>query len=170
VANGHVYPEMADPAVGGTWAQPPRLLERRDGRFVPATCGDAWCDTPRHGRAAAFGDLDGDGDVDVLMTTLNGPVLALRNEARGPWLSVLLRGAPANGHAYGATVELTSETGVQRRWLTGGGSYQSVDAPVAYFGGGGEADPVRVRVAWPHGGATRIAGAPAGRTLVVQSR
>ncbi len=107
IAGGHVYPEMEAPQVGAEWAQRPLVFERRGKRFEPAACNADWCRERYHGRATAFGDLDGDRDVDVLMTTLNGPVLALRNEAPPAGaVAVRLRGAPGNPHATGSLVEL----------------------------------------------------------------
>ncbi len=136
IANGHVYPEMDDPQVGSSWAQRPLLFERRGRRFVAVPCDQPWCQASYHGRATAFGDIDGDRDVDILMTTLNGPVVVLRNDtpASGRALTVRLDSPPPNRHGYGSVVEVETAAGVQRRWITGGGSYQSVDAPEAYFG------------------------------------
>jgi hypothetical protein len=167
VANGHVYPEMEDPEVGASWAQRPLLFERRGARFE-AVCDEAWCEERTHGRATAFGDLDGDLDVDVLMTTLNGPVVVLRNETPpGPALAVRLAGPSPNRHGYGSVVELEGGGDVQRRWITGGGSFQSVDAPEAYFGLGAPAGRLRVRVRRPDGSAIELTDLPAGKLLVV---
>ena len=169
VAGGHVYPEMDDPQVGAAWAQRPLVLERRRGRFEPAGCAAPWCEERYHGRATAFGDLDGDRDVDVLMTTLNGPVLALFNDSGpAPSLAVRLRGEAGNLHATGSLVELETPAGAQRRWITGGGSYQSVDATDAYFGLGSEpAVELTVRVRWPDGTVRKLDGAPRDRLLVM---
>jgi hypothetical protein len=170
IANGHVYPEMADPEVGGRWAQRPLLMARRGGRFEVVPCSQRWCAEARHGRATAFGDVDRDGDVDALMTTLNGSVLALRNEVRsGRSLVVSLMAAGPNRHAFGSLVELTTARGTQRRWITGGGSYQSVDAAEAYFGLGQAAsgETSTVRVSWSDGGLTELRGVAADRRLVV---
>ena len=166
VANGHVYPEMEE--AGASWAQPPLLFARRGERFEPA-CSQAWCERRRHGRATAFGDLDGDLDPDVLMTTLNGPVEVLRNVAPpGRALVVRLAAPPPNLHAYGSRVEVETATGVQRRWITGGGSYQSVDQPDAFFGLADAAGgAVTLRIRWPGGAASEMRGVPVDRLVVV---
>ncbi len=178
IANGHVYPEMDDPQVGGSWAQRPLLFERRGARFEVAACSEGWCERRYHGRATAFGDLDGDRDVDVLMTTLNGPVEVLRNDVpAGRSLVVRVEGSLPNRRAIGSLVEIEAPAGTQRRWLTGGGSYQSVDAPEAYFGfgmwgfGAVGAEPTRVslRVRWPDGTARAFKGLPLDTLVVVGS-
>jgi len=170
IANGHVYPKMADPEVGGRWAQRPLLMARRGARFEAVPCAAGWCAEALHGRATAFGDIDRDGDVDALMTTLNGSVLALRNEAgSGRSLVVRLVAAGPNRHAFGSLVELATAGGIQRRWITGGGSYQSVDAAEAYFGLGLPVpeETLTVRVSWAGGGLTELRGVPTDRRLVV---
>jgi enediyne biosynthesis protein E4 len=171
IANGHVFPEMEDPRVGGTWAQRPLLFQRRGARFEPVPCRDEWCQRRYHGRSVAFGDLDGDLDVDLLMTTLNGPVLALRNEAQGHALVVRLEQPSPNWRAYGSRVEMESDKGKQRRWVTGSGSYQSVDSPHAYFGLGHDREAIgelAVRVVWPDSTVRVLEGVPPDRLLVVR--
>ncbi|MEZ5331886.1 MAG: FG-GAP-like repeat-containing protein [Thermoanaerobaculia bacterium] len=175
VANGHVYPEMDDPSVGAEWAQRARLFERRGDRFRPAECTTDWCAERLHGRATAFGDLDGDLDPDVLMTTLNGPVRLLRNEitatdASSRALAVRLVGPAPDLHALGSVVELGTAGGTQRRWITGGGSFQSVDTTDALFGLPSEAgsDPtLALRIRRPGGCSRELRGIPPGRLLVV---
>jgi hypothetical protein len=161
VSNGHVYPEMESPAMGAAWAQELLLYERRGPRFERVAAAGRADDLLRrriHGRALAFGDFDGDQDVDVVLTTLNGSPLLLRNEAPpGAGLAIELEAPAPNRHAYGAVVELETPSGVSRRWITGGGSYQSVDAPVAYFGlaGAPVSTALSVRVRWPDGATSR---------------
>ncbi len=170
IANGHVYPEMDGPQIGSSWAQRPLLFERRGARFEAASCAGGWCDERFHGRATAFGDLDGDRDVDVLMTTLNGPVLALRNDVpAGRSLVVRLAGPPGDLAAIGSLVEVETPAGTQRRWLTGGGSFQSVDAPDAYFGlgEGAKSGRVTLRVRWPDGTVRRFEGVAVDQVVVV---
>ncbi|MDH3404905.1 MAG: ASPIC/UnbV domain-containing protein, partial [Acidobacteriota bacterium] len=82
--------------------------------------------------------------------------------------TVRLRGDAGNLHATGSLVELETPAGAQRRWITGGGSYQSVDATDAYFGLGSEpAVELTVRVRWPDGTVRKLDGAPRDRLLVM---
>ncbi len=171
IANGHVYPEMDDPQVGSSWAQRPLLFERRGRQFAPMSCSQSWCEKRYHGRATAFGDVDGDRDVDVLMSTLNGSLLVLLGEAptQRHSLVVRLERPSPNRHAYGSRVEIETATGIQRRWITGGGSYQSVDAPHAYFGLGDSPETSRVtlRVWWPDGAKSEFEDVPIDQLIVV---
>lgn len=167
IANGHVYPEMNLPEVGDSWPQPPLLFERTGSRFR-AACPGAWCSQPIHGRATAFGDLDGDLDVDVVITTLNGPPLLLRNDTTGrSSLVVRLSGQPPNHHGYGSEIEVAGASGVQRRWITGGGSFQSADAPEAVFGLGSSTEPVSIRVRWQDGTEQRLENITPNRLVVI---
>ena len=78
-------------------------------------------------------------------------------------------GQMSNRHGYGTMIELTTRTGTQRRWILGGGSYQSVDAPIAYFGLGSvpksELGELGLRVTWPNGKVTKITDVPVNRRI-----
>ena len=170
-ANGHVYPEAASHSMDTDYEQPPLLFERSGKRFQRVVEAGAVFDTPHSGRATAFGDVDDDGDVDIVMSTLNGKVRLLRNDA--PWADVVvveLRDPRGSRFAHGSVVELIAGQRVQRRWITGG-SYQSVDAPMAYFAtAGGVADKLELRVIWPDGTSVTHTGVPLNRRVVVAQR
>jgi hypothetical protein len=104
-------------------------------------------------RGAAFGDIDNDGRVDVVVTNNNGPVRLLLNQAGsgGHWLTVRLVDRTAN--VSGALVGLTQHNGatVWRRAHTDG-SYLSSSDPRVHFGLGSDASgPARIEVRWPSG-------------------
>ncbi len=112
VANGHVYPEMESPALAASWAQELLLYERRGRRFERAPDAGEPFRRRFHGGSVAFGDFDGDHDVDAVVTTLNGRPLMLRNDGTpGAGLAVELVAPPPNLHAYGAVVDLESAAG-----------------------------------------------------------
>jgi hypothetical protein len=135
-----------------------KLLLRNAGnnRFEDVTvrAGAAFA-TSDVGRGAAFGDVDNDGDVDVLIGNNNGPVRLLINEATGGthWIGLRLVGRDdAPRDMLGARVEIVRKSGGSLwRRARADGSYASANDPRVLAGLGGSADPVSVRVIWPSG-------------------
>ena len=83
-------------------------------------------------RSAAFGDVNNDGGMDILVTNNNGPARLLLNTVpnRGHWLLVHLEGTKTNRSAYGSVVELVRKDGSSvRRWVRGDGSYLAASDP-----------------------------------------
>ncbi len=114
-------------------------------------------------RGAAFGDIDNDGDVDIVVTNANGPVRLLLNQAgsRNHWLEVRLEGVKVNRDAYGARIALTRRGRplIWRRAATDG-SYLSAHDPRVHFGLGTDAElrsfpPESILVVWPDGSKER---------------
>ncbi len=176
VASGHVYPGAKKHKLDAGYEQPPLLFERRGRRFkLNGEAGGMFKDK-YSARATAFGDIDGDGDVDVVMTTLNGPVRIFHNDSPQRGVVVVELGGPrGNPRGLGSMVELivdgaASAAGVtrQRRWIHGG-SYQSCDASRAYFGLGSlpPNSNLTLRVTWPDGKITEHAGVSPNQRVVV---
>jgi len=119
-------------------------------------------------RGAAFGDIDNDGDVDIVVSNNNGPVRLLLNggAARHHWLEVQLEGTRSNRMALGARVgvKLTSGVTLWRRAHTDS-SYLSASDPRAHFGLGGESRIESVIVVWPCGSREEFRGLTAGRAV-----
>ena len=115
-------------------------------------------------RGAAFGDIDNDGDIDILFSNSNGPLRLLRNEigSRKSWLSLRLVGNGSSRDAIGAEVRLIRPQGLDLvRRVHSDGSYCSANDLRTHFGLGDDRGPQTVVVAWPSGLTERFSGLPA---------
>lgn len=155
VANGHTESdaERVDPTT--TYKQRAFLCRNRgDGTFEETTSRDAPAlATPRAGRGAAFGDLDNDGDPDVILVNQNDRAIVLENTgATGHhWIGVRTRGTKSNRDGVGARVEVHAGKLRRVREVQAGGSYLSGNDPRILFGLGERASVDSVVIAWPSG-------------------
>jgi hypothetical protein len=125
------------------------------GRFRDVTAGaGADMQRARAHRGCAFGDLDGDGRVDVVVSAIGEPAEVLYNvtEGAGHWLVLRLEGTKSNRDALGATVKLTGESGhVQYNHATTAVGYASSSDKRVYFGLGADRTAREIDVRWPSG-------------------
>ena len=155
VANGHIDDTVRNIRGNVGYAQPPHLfLNLGNGKFqdVASTYGGDFA-APRVGRGLAFGDFDRDGDVDILLTTNNGPAYLFRNDVQSgnKSLRLYLTGTKSNRDALGAVVRIFLGGISQMRVVRGGSSYLSQSERALTFGVG-KADQVdRITVLWPSG-------------------
>jgi hypothetical protein len=129
-----------------------------------------FCGLPNVGRGLAWGDVDGDGAIDLLVTGVAGPARLYRNVApkRGHWLMVQALDPALHRDAYGA--EVTVEAG-GRRWLgliNPGSSYLCSNDPRAHFGLGTAARVDALRVVWPDGTEEVFSECAADRAVVLR--
>ena len=175
--NGRVF--SGPPAPAGTvppfwlrYAQPNSLAENDGtGRFrsVAATNG-AFCGRPNVARPLCAGDIDNDGDVDLVAGTTAGRVLLLENVAprHGHWLTVRAIDPALQRDAIGAVVTVTAGGKTWQRHLQPGSSYLSSHDPRAHFGIGETETIDALEVLWPDGTRERFPGGNADRALVVR--
>jgi hypothetical protein len=123
------------------------------------------------GRGAAFGDIDNDGDTDVVVASNNGPVRLLINEAgnRKHWVGLRLLTSARKRDAIGAHVEIIREgsPALVRRAATDG-SYASANDPRVLAGLGDNSTPPSVRVTWPDGHVERWPAVPIDRYTTLE--
>jgi hypothetical protein len=152
--NGHIDDTVRSVRNVG-YAQPPQLfLNRGKGSFreVGSDAGGGFS-APKVGRGLALGDFDRDGDLDVLMTTNNGPAYLLRNDQTSGNRSIRFRlaGAKSNHDAIGARVKIFAGGVMQTRMVRSGSSYLSQSELPLTFGLGKQDKIDRVVVDWPSG-------------------
>jgi len=155
VANGHIDETVRNIRGNVGYAQPPHLfLNQGNGTFrdAAADAGREFAQ-PRVGRGLACGDFDRDGDVDILVTTNNGPAVLFRNDqgAGNRFVRFHLRGTTSNRDAIGATVRIFHGGTSQSRLVKGGSSYLSQSELPVTFGVGTRDRIDRVVVSWPNG-------------------
>ena len=155
VANGHIDETVRNIRGNVGYAQPPHLfLNEGGGKFkdLAAEAGNSFA-RPKVGRGLAFADFDRDGDLDLLLTTNNGPAYLYRNDALKKRSSIRLhlRGTMSNRDAIGAKVRIFYNGRSQIRLIRSGSSYLSQSELAVTFGLGGEQKIERMAVEWPSG-------------------
>jgi hypothetical protein len=138
------------------------------GRFRSiAATNDAFCGGPNVARPLCSGDLDNDGDVDLVAGTTAGRVLLLENVAPrlGHWLSVRAVDPALRRDATGAVVTVTAGSRSWQRHLQPGSSYLSSHDPRAHFGVGEAATIDTIDILWPDGTHELFPGGPVDRAI-----
>jgi len=120
---------------------------------------------PKVGRGLALGDFDRDGDLDVLITTNNGPAYLFRNDQTAGNRSLRFRlvGTRSNRDAIGATVRIFHGSSSQSRYVKSGSSYLSQSELPVTFGVGRRDRVDRVVIAWPSGRTDEFKNVASGR-------
>lgn len=178
IANGHVYPEIDTDGAGDERYQQRNQLfhNQRDGTYRETTdqAGPAFA-LKHAGRGAAFGDVDNDGRVDVLVSNNDGLPVLVQSEngaSVGHFVSFRLVGTRSNRDAIGARVWVTAAgPGApprQMRDIKSGGSYLSSSDLRAHFGLGPATQISHVEVRWPSGVKQSWKALPADRFYVLR--
>ena len=163
VANGHVYPQV-DTISGGTPYRQPMLLfrNRRDGTFDDVSQALASM-PPQSRRGAAFGDINNDGNVDIVVLNVGEPPTLLLNRSDNANHRVLfkLEGVKSNKAAIGARVTVKAGTLTEFSEVRGGSSYLSQNDLRLHFGLGKEDKMSEVSIRWPNGETEVLRDVPA---------
>jgi hypothetical protein len=168
--NGHIDDTVRNVRHVG-YAQPPQLFlndGKGDFREVGSEAGGGFSQ-PKVGRGLALGDFDRDGDLDVLITTNNGPAYLFRNDQASGNKSIRFRlvGTKSNRDAIGARVTVFSGGVRQTRMVRSGSSYLSQSELPVTFGLGKQDKLERVVIEWPSGRTEEFKGLAAGRVYLV---
>jgi len=171
VANGHPFEPVATVWPGIKYAEPALLFENTGQAFRLAAADRAPAlARPMAGRGLAVGDIDNDGDLDVLLFGVGEPPRLLRNDGgnRNHWLGVHLEGTRSNRDGVGAVVRVTAGGRERVRVRAGGTSYASASDPRLLFGLGATPEVDRIEVRWPSGLVSVMAGVSADRYLTIR--
>jgi len=166
VANGHAYPQR------DRYRQR-KLLHRnnRDGTFseVAAQSGSALMEE-RASRGTAFGDIDNDGDVDIVVNDLDSAPQLLRNDGgnKNNWIIVKTIGTKSNRNGIGAKVKVVSGDLTQLDEVRSGGSYISQNDLKLHFGLEKRTSVDLIQVRWPSGAVDTLTNVTANKVVTVK--
>jgi len=166
VANGHIEETVRNIHGNVGYAQPPQLFLNQGRKFqdVAANVNGGFAQ-PKVGRGLAYGDFDRDGDLDILLTTNNGPAYLYRNDQLAGNRSIRFRltGTKSNRDAIGAVVRIFYDGQSQSRMVKTGSSYLSQSELPLTFGLGKRDKIERAQIEWPSGGKEEFKNLATGR-------
>lgn len=167
LANGNVIEQISALHEGVTFEERAQLfLNRGDGTFEEADPESGPLTEEMLARGLAFGDVDGDGDQDVLVTENDGPAHLWRNDRPSQgFLRVHLRGRESNRDAVGAGVYAVVDDLTMVRRIRSGSSYLSQSEKTVTFGLGGHESVDTLEVRWPSGRVERFEDVGADREV-----
>jgi hypothetical protein len=172
-ANGHVADDISTVQPRVKYAQAPHLFHNLGNRRFDAVTASAGAALQEAvvARGAAYGDYDGDGDPDLLITTNNGPARLLRNDGgeRNHRLRIKFTGSKSNREAIGTFARVTTAAGASSwQMVKTGSSYLSQSELPLTFGLAAADRVAKIEVRWPDGRAESLPGTDANLALVVE--
>ena len=175
IANGHLAPQMMGVRASLGYRQASQLyLNDGSAHFelcrecLPASAasGSGEAGSRHSSRGAACGDLDGDGDPDIVVNNIDEAPTVLENRSAARWVAVHLRGTRSNRAAVGTRVIISAGGRRQERTIQSGMSYASQCELAARFGLGGAERVDSLRVEWPSGLVEEFAPPKPGETIL----
>jgi enediyne biosynthesis protein E4 len=169
VAQGHVMDTIQLTSPNLKYLQPPLLLRNEGGHFKRVILGPAF-QTEWAGRGAAFGDIDNDGDIDVVMSNVGQKATVLRNDGgnRNHWLGITTIGRKSNRDGIGSRVKVVSASGLTQYFTVNTVvGYQSASDKRLIVGLGADSTAKLVEIRWPSGIVQRLENVKAGQMLKV---
>ncbi len=170
--NGHVYPEVDRLFTDLTYRQPLQLFENlKNTKFREVSTDTGLGATRIPGRGGAYCDFDNDGDLDVLVTTIDDRPLLLRNDggnSGGRWIQIRAIGNKSNRDGIGARVKVVSGSCTQYDRVRTGGTFFSGNDLRLHFGLGSDSVVDLVEVYWPSGTVDRITEVGTNQLIIVE--
>jgi hypothetical protein len=171
VLNGHPFEPIQKVFSETTYAEPPFLFENTGKGFREvAVEHGAVLKKSYLGRGLSIGDIDNDGDVDLLLLNAGEPPALLRNDGgnQNRWLGIKLVGTKSNRDGIGAKVTIKLGTSRRTKQLLGGTSYCAASDQRLLFGLGSDQKVDELEVRWPSGTVTTLKDVAANRYLTVK--
>ena len=171
VANGHLDDNVAEIDPIGTYAQPNQLFLSNGGiNFMESA--DAAIANQKVSRGTAFGDIDNDGDIDIVVSNLKDAPTLLRNDSNttSRWLSIKLIGTHCNRDAIGARVTVVSGDLTQIREVKSGSGYLSQNDLRLHFGLGNATRVDKLTVRWLCGKVQTLQGVETNQVLILSEK
>jgi hypothetical protein len=170
-ANGHIEEEISRVQPKIKYQEPPLLFHNLGSKRFENVSNAVGADftRPLVARGAIYGDFDHDGDLDVLLTTNNGPAHLYRNDGgnRNNWISIRTIGTKSNRDGIGASVAIASASGKQWNVVRSGSSYASQSDLALVFGLGQDTVVNLIEVTWPSGTKQKFLGVAANRFITI---
>ncbi len=167
VAQGHVMDTIEKTSPNLRYLQPPLLLRNESGRFARVMAGDVfhkdWA-----GRGAAFGDLDNDGDIDIIVSNVGQKAIVLRNDGgnRHNWIGIRATGKKSNRDGIGCRVKVVSASGVTQFFtINTAAGYLSASDKRLIVGLGKDATARLIEIRWPSGVVQKFENVKSGQML-----